>query len=93
MLNIQKVHALLITSEYFIIVCCLIMIIKYDSSGKEKQLWICSKILTLNKEIKINNYESFPILNFDKNGGKHLYYRNYESLLNHSGKNCEADYK
>ena len=93
MLPRQKVHALLITSEYFIIVCCLIMIIKYHHSGKEKQLWISSKILTINKEIKINNYESFPILNFDKNGGKHLYYQNYESLLTHSGKNCEADYK
>ena len=89
----QIVHALLILSEAVIICCCLIMIIKYDRTDKETKLWTGSKILTLNKEIKINNYETFPILNFNDIGEINEYPKNYESLLKHSRKTCEANYK
>ena len=55
----QYVHGLLIISYAIIFVCCLIMIIKYDRTDKKTKLWTGSKILTLNKEIKINNYKNF----------------------------------
>ena len=89
----KYVHALLIISEAIIISCCLIMIIKYDRTGWKRKIWIGSKILTLNKEIKINNYELYPIIDISSNGNIREYNQNYESLLKHSGPNCEENYK
>ena len=87
------VHILLILSETIIIVCCLIMIIKYDRTDSEEQIWIASKILTLEKEMKKNNYELHPILSISSDGELIEYNGNYESLLSHSNKVCEENYK
>ena len=87
------VHILLILSETIIIVCCLIMIIKYDRTDSEEQIWIASKILTLEKEMKKNNYELHPLLGISSDGELIEYYQNYESLLYHSNPNCEENYK
>ena len=89
----QIVHILLILSETIIIVCCLIMIIKYDRTDSEEQIWIASKILTLEKEMKKNNYELHPILSISSDGELIEYNGNYESLLSHSNKVCEENYK
>ena len=62
----QIVHSLLILSEAIIISCCLIMIIKYDRTSDKEDVWMGSKILTFEKEIKKNNYNLFPILSIRK---------------------------
>ena len=87
------VHSLLIISELIIICCCLIMIIKYKRTDSKLKVWMGSKILTFNKEIKRNNYELFPIFSFGTDGAELKYDQTYESLLKHSAKNCEKDYK
>ena len=56
-------------------------------------VWIASKILTVNKLIKRNNYEIYPILDIDSKNIKRFYNKNYETLLKHSNKNCEKYYK
>ncbi len=89
----KYVHLLLITSEAIIISCCLTMIIKYDRTGWKSKIWMGSKILTLKEEIKINNHDLFPLLYISPIGIKTEYNQNYESLLKHSGKICEANYK
>ena len=89
----QIVHILLILSEAIIIACCLIMIIKYDRTGSNEKIWIGSKILTLEKEMKKNNYELHPLLGISSDGELIEYYQNYESLLYHSNPNCEENYK
>ena len=88
----QYVHGLLILSEAIIISCCLIMIIKYDRTGWDKKIWMGSKILTLEKEMKFNNYELFPILSIDSDNNKIGYNQNYEFLLKNSIKNCGNNY-
>ena len=87
----QYVHALLILSEAIIIACCLIMIIKYDRTGWDKKIWICSKILTLEKEMEKNNYKLFPILGINSDNNIIKYNQNYESLLKNSYKNCKKE--
>ena len=72
---------------------CLIMIIKYDSSYWERKIWIGSKILTLEDIIKENNNILKPILNISSNGTITYYKDNYETLLKHSKKECEKNYK
>ena len=89
----QIVHTLLILSEAIIIACCLIMIIKYDRTDSDEQIWIGSKILTLEKEMKKNNYELHPLLGISSEGKFIEYNQNYESLLYHSNPNCEENYK
>ena len=89
----QIVHSLLILSEAIIISCCLIMIIKYDRTSKKEKVWMGSKILTIEKEIKKNNYELFPLLSIDLDGKTTEYKKNYESLLVHSCEICEENYK
>ena len=89
----QIVHSLLILSEAIIIPCFLIMIIKYDRTSKTEKVWMGSKILTTEKEIKKNNYELFPLLSIDLDGKTTEYKKNYESLLDHSGEICEENYK
>ena len=86
----QIVHGLLILSEVIIISSCLMMIIKYDRTSKKHKIWIGSKILTLKKEMKNNTYELRPILDINDMSE---YNQNYESLLKHSSKNCENNYK
>ena len=89
----QIVHSLLILSEAIIISCCLIMIIKYDRTSKKEKVWMGSKILTIKKELKKNNYELFPLLSIDLDGKTTEYKKNYESLLVHSCEICEENYK
>ena len=90
----QYVHGLLILSYAIIFCCCLIMIIKYDrKSGWDQKIWMGSKILTVKNEIKKNNYELYPILNFNSDSTYNKYNHNYESLLKNSGKECEENYK
>ena len=89
----QYVHGLLIISYAIVFASCLIMIIKYDRTDSDHKIWIGSKILTFKEEIKNNNYELYPILNINSDGTNDLYYQNYESLLKHSGKVCEDNYK
>ena len=70
------------------------MIIKYDrKSGWDQKIWMGSKILTVKNEIKKNNYELYPILNFNSYTTYNKYNHNYESLLKNSGKECEENYK
>ena len=89
----QIVHTLLILSEATIIACCLIMIIKFDRTDSEEQIWIASKILTLEKEMKKNNYELHPLIGISSNGDLIEYNQNYQSLLSHSNEVCEENYK
>ena len=58
-----------------------------------EKIWINSKRLTMEKLIKENNLERYPILNFDSNGNRSLYKYNYQTLLANSGKQCKKDYK
>ena len=76
----QCVHGLLILSYAFIFCCCLIMIIKYDRTGWFHKIWIGSKILTVKNEIKINNFELYPLLNFISDDINNEYHQNYESI-------------
>ena len=87
----KYVHSLLILSEITIIVCCLIMIIKYDRTGWNEKIWMGSKILTLKKEMRINNYELFPILNIYSENNKTVYNQNYKAILNNLNKYCEEE--
>ena len=89
----QIVHSLLILSEAIIIPCCLIMIIKYDRASKKEKVWMGSKILTFERLNKQNNYLIFPLLSIEPDGNFTEYPKNYEYLLQHSGENCEENYK
>ena len=76
----QIVHSLLILSEAIIISCCLIMIIKYDRTGSNEKIWIGSKILTLEKEMKKNNYELHPLLGISSDGELIEYLNNHNLI-------------
>ena len=89
----QYVHGLLIISYAILFTCCLIMIIKYDRTGWFHKIWIGSKILTVKNEIKINNFELYPLITINSDGTNITYNQNYESLLKHSGKECDNNYK
>ena len=89
----QYVHGLLILSYAIVFCCCLIMIIKYNRTGWYHKIWIGSKILTVKKEIKNNNFNLYPLLDFNLDGTNNEYHQNYESLLKHSKKECEENYK
>ena len=89
----QYVHGLLILSYAIVFCCCLIMIIKYDRTDWFDKIWIGSKILTVKNEIKTNNFDLYPLLNFNSDGTKNEYHQNYESLLKHSSEECEENYK
>ena len=92
----KYVHMLLIFSELIIIgIICLIMAIYTIRPKKYSKyiVWIASKILTVNKLIKQNNYEIYPILDINSNNIKKFYNQNYETLLKHSNKNREKYYK
>ena len=89
----QLVRGFFIFAYVIIFCCCLIMIIKYDRTGWYHKIWIGSKILTVKNEIKNNNFELYPILNLNSSGINDIYNQNYESLLKHSGKECEDNYK
>ena len=84
----------LILSYLLIIVSCIIFLIINGGTedGREK-IWFCSKALTIRDLIKKNNFETYPILNFDLNGNRNLYKSNYQNLLAYSGKQCKKDYK
>ena len=64
----QKVHFLLILSEVIIIACFIIIIIKLDRTASNEIIWFGSKILTLDKEMKKNNYELLPIVSISSDG-------------------------
>ena len=89
----QYVHGLLIISYAILFTCCLIMIIKYDRTSWLHKVWIGSKILTVKRLININNFELYPLLKISLDGINIIYNKNYESLLKHSGKECENNYK
>ena len=89
----KYVHLLLIISHLILVVCALIMIIKYDRTDWDRLIWIGSKILTLKKMIKENNNKIYPILDITENGTKIFYNQSYVSLLKHSGKECDKNYK
>ena len=92
----KLVHMLLIISEFIIIITCIFMIILYEkrpSVNKYHQIWISSKILTVNEIIKQNNYEIYPILDINSNNERVNYNQNYESLIKYSGEQCEKNYK
>ena len=72
----------------------IIILVIYKSSLDDlERIWKFSKILTLKELIKKNNFETYPILNFDSNGNKSLYKYNYHTLLANSGKECKKGYK
>ena len=89
----QYVHGLLIISYAILFTCCLIMIIKYDRTSWLHKVWIGSKILTVKRLININNFELYPLLKISLDRINITYNQNYESLLKHSGKECENNYK
>lgn len=89
----KYVHSLLILSELILIACALIMIIKYDGAEWDRKIWIGSKLLTLKEMMKDNNNKMYPILEINNDGTKIVYNQSYESLLKHSGKECEENYK
>ena len=89
----KYVHLLLIISHLILVACALIMIIKYDRTDWDRLIWIGSKILTLKKMIKENNNKIYPILDITENGTKIFYNQSYVSLLKHSGKECDKNYK
>ena len=89
----KYVHMLLILSELIIIVCSIIMLALYKPRDWYKLIWMGTKALTIEKLIKINNNQSYPILKINQNGTTVNYSENYESLLKHSGKECELNYK
>ena len=87
-------HIFFIISTLLLVFSLLIMMIKYhDSPRWERKVWICSKILTLKNIIKLNNVDLYPILNISIDDVITKYQLNYESLLKHSGKDCEINYK
>ena len=74
----------------------IIIIIKYKrGTGKlsKEKIWRNSKRLTMEKLVKENNLERYPILYFDSNGNRSLYKYNYQTLLANSSKQCKKDYK
>ena len=89
----KYVHMLLILSELIIIVCSIIMLALYKPRDWYKLIWMGTKALTIEKLIKINNNQSYPILKINQNGTTVNYSENYASLLKHSGKECEINYK
>ena len=89
----QYAHGLLNISYAILFTCCLIMIIKYNQTSWLKKVWVGSKILTVKRLIKINNFELYPLFNISLDGINITYNQNYESLLKHSGKECENNYK
>ena len=92
----KYVHFLLILSEVAIISACLIMIVIYEKRPyvyNNHKVWIGSKLLTVNHIINQNNYEIYPILDINSDNERITYRKNYESLLKHSGEQCEENYK
>ena len=81
-------HILVILSEVILIGCSITMIALYKSGDWEELIWMGSKTFTIEKLMKINNNESFPILNIYRDGTTENYFGNYASLLAHSGKEC-----
>jgi hypothetical protein len=69
------------------------MIIKYDGAEWDRKIWMGSKLLTLKEMMKDNNNKMYPILEINNDGTKIVYNQSYESLLKHSGKECEENYK
>ena len=84
---------LLIISEVIIIACCIIMLVLYKKKVWLKLIWMGSKAYTVENLIKINNNQLYPILKINQDGSTVNYSQNYASLLAHSGKECEKDYK
>ena len=86
-------YILVILSEVILIGCSITIIALYKSRDLEELIWMGSKKFTIEKLMKINNNESFPILNIYRDGTTENYSENYASLLAHSGKECEKNYK
>ena len=84
---------LCIISLLLIMASSLIMMVKYKGTDWDRKIWIGSKILTLEDIIKENNNILKPILNISSNGTITYYKDNYETLLKHSKKECEKNYK
>ena len=84
---------LCIISLLLIMASSLIMMVKYKGTDWDRKIWIGSKILTLEDIIKENNNILKPILNISSNGIITYYKDNYETLLKHSKKECEKNYK
>ena len=89
----KYVHMLLIISEVIIIACCIIMLVLHKKKVWLKLIWMGSKAYTVENLMKINNNQLYPILKINQDGSTVNYSENYASLLAHSGKECEKDYK
>ena len=86
----QYVHLLLLLSELMIIIAGIIWIVKGFKNDWIHKIWIGSKILTIDKILKDNNYNLYPLLSIEP---EIRYNYSYEYLLKHSRKNCEENYK
>ena len=86
----KYVHLLLILSEIIIIIVFVLIFVKLKTIDWKLIIWISSKILTVEKLMKENNYDLCPLISLDSG---ERYHHNYEYLLQHSGKNCETNYK
>ena len=90
----QYVNGFLNLSYAVVFPCCLIMIVIFkDTIDWDEKILIGSKILTIVDQMLINNFKSYPKINFNSNGTYNKYHQNYEYLLIHSKKECEENFK
>jgi len=92
----KLVHTLLIISELLMIAAHIIVCVmygKFTSAIWNEKIWMGSKIKTIEKMMKENNYNIYPILGIETNSNT-TYNRNYMYLLEHSSKSeCKGNYK
>ena len=92
----QIFHTFILLSEIILFGSILALSIfgsKNTPKGKEK-VWICSKILTMNKILKNNMKNVFPLLSITSELENNTLYINYSNLLKNSSKdNCKSGYK
>ena len=91
----KKVHILLILSELILIGVAITMIIIYKRTEDSHQIWMGSKILTIQNILKSNNNDTYPKTLIGDTGIFYAYKskKNYDYFLKHSGTNCETNYK
>ena len=92
----KLVHTLLIISELLMIAAHIIVCVmygKFTSASWNEKIWMGSKIKTIEKIMRENNNNIYPILGIETNSNT-SYNKNYKYLLEHSSKSeCKENYK
>ena len=92
----KLVHTLLIISELLMIAAHIIVCVmygKFTSASWNEKIWMGSKIKTIEKIMRENNNNIYPILGIETNSNT-SYNKNYKYLLEHSSKTeCKENYK